>query len=260
MRQQNCIFCGVVLDPSQLELDSSRTQEHVFARWIRDAVSNQRMQMFEIGVGGTSAHMRQLPLGTFVNANVCKACNNGWMEELESATDPIAEKLFNGTRIQELPREEIETLAHWTAKTAAVLSYATPQQKRVPLRACRSVHPDSSQRGFRFFYSAFSANINIEGAYLQLTYGDEISRIGSSEISGTRILICLNNHCFIADFPPVVEGTRYDLSQSLAAELWPVTIPAGLDSEDIPNAPINEIVYRVASSIAVGFDPNAFRA
>src|ERR1019366_5491813 len=113
--------------------------------------------------------------------------------------------------------------------------------------ACRSLHPNSALRRFRFFYSHFSSSLSIEGAYLQLTYGDEIKTLGSNELSGTRVLICLNNHCLIADFPPVIEGTSYDLSKSLAAELWPAAVRAGIDSEDIPIAPVNEILHRVAS-------------
>jgi hypothetical protein len=46
MELTNCIFCGVVLSHSSLNQPDSRTREHVYARWFRDYVVNDKIKMF----------------------------------------------------------------------------------------------------------------------------------------------------------------------------------------------------------------------
>jgi len=260
--QKICIFCSVGLDASQLNLPASQSKEHVFARWIRDAVTNNRMTMYEGAEGQPLTQLRQAPLSNLVNSRVCKECNNGWMEELESRTDPLAQRLFSGEDISNFSPAELECLSRWTAKTAAVLSFTTPQQKHVSGRACRSIHPSSSiAPQFRFFHSSFSSQIIIEGAYLQLTYAAELPILGTGETSGTRILLVLNNHCFIADFPPILEGYRYDLRNSTASQRWPVIVAAGTTDLGINlPAPVNDVLLAVGHSIKVMLDSRAIRA
>ncbi|MCU1295237.1 MAG: hypothetical protein JWP08_4087 [Bryobacterales bacterium] len=41
-----CIFCDVILDASQKNLPSSSTKEHVFARWLGDAIVNKSKHVY----------------------------------------------------------------------------------------------------------------------------------------------------------------------------------------------------------------------
>ena len=149
-----CMFCDVPLEPSQKDLPSSRTEEHVFARWIRDNVANNKMKMFTATLGSPPTLHRQPSLDRIVNSSICRACNNGWMECLETAVDPIAKRLFNGQDIRTFETADIGVLARWTAKTTAVLSYVIPQKSGVPRRASLSLHPQSQMAPqVRFFYS-----------------------------------------------------------------------------------------------------------
>ena len=184
------------------------------------------------------------------------------MEQLETASDPLADRLFGGHDIRAFSDEEIAVLARWTAKTAAVLSFVTPQQKFVPGRACRSIHPISGLAPqFRFFYAQISGNFRIEGAYVQLAYGAEVPIVGSQEVSGTRVLLALNNHIFIADFPPILEGIHYNLRGSIAAQFWPVRLPAGTGDLGISlPAPVSDVIVFIARSIVVDFDGSAIHA
>lgn len=261
MSDKRCIFCDRLLDPSQLNLPTSQTKEHVFARWIRDAVTNNRMTMYQAGPNQAITQLRQVPLSNLVNSNVCKECNNGWMEELESAVDPLVQRLIAGTDIATLLPHEIELLARWTAKTVAVLSFVTPQQQFVPEKACRSLHPKSAiTPQFRFFYCALSGNVNIEGAYLQLTYAAELPIIGKTQVSGTRILLIINNQCLIADFPPIIEGFRYDLTNSPVSQLWPIRVSAGQrDLEISLPSPVSDVINFIGRSIIVDLDHRAIR-
>lgn len=256
MTKKNCIFCGVQLKASKLALSSSQTQEHVFARWIRDTVSNTQVKMYETVKGSEPRLLRKVSLQTLVNSRVCRECNNGWMEKLETETDPLAERLFRGEDVRDFSATEIATLARWTGKTAAVLSYTTPQQQHVSEHACRSLHPSSpTPPALRFFYASFDGDITLEGGYLQLVYGLEIPIINSAQSSGTRLLICLNNHCLIADFPPIIDGTRYDLTGSIAAKFWPIHQAAGRKDLGISlPAPIHKVLLETANGIQVDFD------
>jgi hypothetical protein len=259
---KSCIFCGRTLDPSQLELPTSQTREHVFARWIRDAVTNNRMTMYEVLPNQATTQLRQVTLNKLVNSRVCRECNTGWMEKLESAADPIVQRLIAGIDISALSHEEIDVLARWTAKTVAVLSFVMPQQQVVPEKACRSLHPDSViAPQCRFFYCALSGDLHIEGAYLQMTYAAELPIVGKKQVSGTRILLVINNQCLIVDFPPMIEGFRYDLANSPASQLWPVRMAAGRPDLEIPlPAPINEVLLSIGRSISAGLDHRAIRA
>jgi hypothetical protein len=124
------------------------------------------------------------------------------------------------------------------------------------------MHPSSSTAPqFRFFHCAFSGDITIEGAYLQLTYAAELPIVGGKEVSGTRILLVLNNHCLIADFPPILEGFRYDLKNSAASQYWPVVEPAGTTDLGIKlPAPVNDVLVAVSRSIEAILDNRAIRA
>src|ERR1035441_10951015 len=100
MRQTSCIFCGVLLTPSSNELPDSRTKEHVYARWYRDNVVNEKIKLFTADMQSAATMRRQPHLDTLVNTSVCKKCNNGWMSDLETAVDPIFQKLTSGTDIR----------------------------------------------------------------------------------------------------------------------------------------------------------------
>ena len=218
--------------------------------------------MYETGARQSPVQQRQLNLGTLVNSRVCRECNGGWMRKLEDAAESLIGRLFSGEPITAFTDREREVLARWTAKTAAVLSFVTPQQKHVPELACRSVHPSSSEPPrVRVFHCALPQIARVEGAYLQITYAPELPIIGSTEVSGTRIVLVLNNHALIADFPPAVEGFRYDLGTSIASQVWPVLQKPGRAQLTLRvPAPVNELLREIALSIEALLDPRAIRS
>ncbi len=262
MGLERCIFCDVLLDPSQKNLPSSRTEEHVFAKRYRNAVVNNKIKMFTATLGSSPVLHRQPPLERLVNTAVCGKCNSGWMSRLETNIAPLVQRLMGGEDIRRLSNEEIELLARWTGKTAAVLSHVTPQLARVPRLASLSLHPDASVAPkMRFFYSQISADLTLEGGFLQLVYGSEVGLVGTAELPGTRITLCVYNHCLTVDFPPIIEGVFYDLSASCSAMLWPTRIPAGVAELNMPTpARISDVLFAICSRIVVKYDTNIFRS
>ena len=142
MEKTNCIFCGVALTRSSLKRPDSRTKEHVYARWFRDYVVNDKIKMFTSD-GETPTFHQQTELEKFWNRSVCGNCNNGWMSRLEEEVDPIFDKLTSGTDFNQLSLREVETLARWTGKTAIVLGYLTPFPAIVPEHVRRTFLPAS---------------------------------------------------------------------------------------------------------------------
>jgi hypothetical protein len=46
MRPANCVFCGVLLSSPGSQQPDSRTKEHVYARWYRANVVNDKIKIF----------------------------------------------------------------------------------------------------------------------------------------------------------------------------------------------------------------------
>src|SRR6266550_1990240 len=119
----HCICCGVEFRESHLDLPDSRTREHILARWIRDAVTNDEMLMFETEVGQSPRLQRRVTIHNLVNAEVCRRCNGGWMNALEDCVEPIVQELVRGRDINSLSSQEAECLGRWTAKTACDIEF-----------------------------------------------------------------------------------------------------------------------------------------
>ncbi len=118
----------------------------------------------------------------------------GWMEQLETAVDPLIQRLIEKDDIESFSPEEVQILARWTGKTAVVLSHVTPEKDRVPHVMARSIHPDSPVRPrLRFFYGSIKADFTLEGGFLQLVYGSELGLINTDEVPATRMTICVYN-------------------------------------------------------------------
>lgn len=85
--------------------------------------------------------------------------------------------------------------------------------------------------------------------------------MGTEEIPGTRLVLCLNNHLLIVDFPPAVPGVQFDLSESCSAQLWPTCRPAGKVSLDFGKmASADQVLLAVCRAIRVQVDVMALRA
>jgi hypothetical protein len=103
---------------------------------------NNNIKMFTADMNGNVQFKRQPPLERLVNANVCRACNGRWMEQLETVVDPLIQRLIEKDDIKSFSPEEVEVVARWTGKTAIVLSRITPEED-----AAASAHNVVETRG-----------------------------------------------------------------------------------------------------------------
>ena len=262
MELTRCIFCGAALTHSSLNQHDSRTKEHVYGDWFKKCVANDKIKMFTSD-GDTTMFHRQTRLKKLWNRSVCKKCNNGWMSRLEEEVDPIVGKLTKGTDFNSLSLGEVETLARWTGKTSIVLGYLTPIPAIVPEHIRRTFLPDSPvPPQMHLFYQFIQMDRTLEGGYLQLGYGLELPVIGSASPSGLRLTLCVYNHMLTVDFPPMLTGLRYDLTNSVSAEVWPQRIAAGTTELNLTlPASIQdfsrELLSRICHGIKVQFDINS---
>lgn len=259
---KNCVFCDHHLAPAHQNQPHSRTAEHIFAQWFRRISNHQTMNMYVANVSEMNTELRWSPtLNNLTMKGVCQRCNSGWMSALENVVEPIMEGLFADADVDDLSASEIQTIARWAAKTAITLSYATPQHAPVPSQASHSIHPDyHGPLRFGFFYSKITADRQLENGHLQVVYGTELGLVGTTEIPGTRFVLCLNNHCLVVDFPPTTAGFRFDLSDSCSAQLWPVRRPAGVANLQI-NGParIDRVLLAICRAIKVQIDTRALQ-
>lgn len=260
MAISNCIFCNCSLAPARAELPESRTNEHIFANGFQHLTGHRTLNMYLAASDGTSRRcVRRPPLTGLTTKGVCRRCNNGWMSMLETAVEPILQRVFRGVDVDQLDDSEIKTVALWTAKTAVTLSYTTPSQAHVPLQASQSLHPD--YRGpvrFGFFYSKIKADRDLENGHLQVVYGTELGIVGTSQVPGTRLVLCLRGHCLIVDFPPAIASFSFDVSHSCSAQLWPVRRSAGTRHLDVVlPAAMDRIMLALCNGISVQIDTAA---
>jgi hypothetical protein len=126
--RRECIFCGAT--------GSKITKEHVWTKWLREHV--------ELGTGPPIGHSRRLttrdgetvedlsweaiPLDWQVAAP-CKDCNEGWMEQIETAARPILTPMLDDKRVS-LDISGVDVLAQWVTLRVMVAQHAYPKERR----------------------------------------------------------------------------------------------------------------------------------
>jgi len=118
-----CVFCG----------DINLTREHVFPNWMAKLFAEKTSTTTVIERDGEVQSSYVSPVFQQTLKRVCKACNNGWMSDLEAKVKPIIEPmLFRMDYSTELTQSEQDTLAFWTQKTSMILSLSTGSDYRIP--------------------------------------------------------------------------------------------------------------------------------
>lgn len=103
---------------------ATRVGEHLYGRFCQGVASTATQTLVKPARVHSSFN--------FVQGHVCQDCNNGGMSRLEVAAQPILIPLIDRQRpIASLTTEEKLTVSKWVAKTAYMVSWAAPLEKRV---------------------------------------------------------------------------------------------------------------------------------
>lgn len=137
-RKKICVFCEVDLTKE------NRSNEHVIRKaWLR-AFGYLDTQIHSMRSAGSSLlSTRTFQANGFVAGEVCRSCNNGWMERLDGQAEGIVLLMAMGKlQPSQLTEPVRKVLAHWALKT--IFAFETtdtaerrhiPQDYRFKLRA-----------------------------------------------------------------------------------------------------------------------------
>jgi len=124
-----CCFCNTTIT------EASASREHVVPRWLQKHldIENESVEPTLTALpDGTELKKRRHPVSQLKTGGICKACNNGWMSQLESEVQPVLLRFVEGSvETSRLIRAERRVLARWAAKTAYALD-AGGLERRVP--------------------------------------------------------------------------------------------------------------------------------
>jgi hypothetical protein len=126
----SCIFCA--RDTKR----GSSSREHLWAAWVRDNVpvdDTAGAQTISVGTRVIERRPRRTPgaLEQISIGNVCRDCNHGWLERLETATKAFAIDLILGN-VRTLAPAEIRLLARWASVRCLVHEQTHPQTATIP--------------------------------------------------------------------------------------------------------------------------------
>lgn len=128
-QSRQCLFCGI---------ETRLSAEHFYPKWYRDRVIEKKLRNKHF-VSHSPSLLEYKPGRMHRNGDphsqsircVCKACNNGWMERLQTAAKPILQGLIDNTLTDFTP-SDIRVLSRWVAMTITVTEQDDPKTAVVP--------------------------------------------------------------------------------------------------------------------------------
>lgn len=173
---KRCVFCQGPRPPSD-------PPEHVFPQWISRILQQLPGDgNFHIASSDPDLPSYECSIIALTTNAVCRACNGGWMSDLESVVSPLLSGAITASSTT-LPDHHHKTLATWAAKTAMMLdcSYGDLGSRRViPDAHCHDLYANNAPRhytmvaatsfgyhpGRQTFRHAWSCRTKIEGIRL----------------------------------------------------------------------------------------------
>lgn len=132
-RPHQCGFCGVNLT------GSNRAKEHVLRRsWLEKLGHSKTTVSNWLSYSDGSMELREMPAQSMLAGEVCNQCNNGWMDHLDRAVEPLLMPVIekHGFTADLQPREA-RLVARWLLKTAIAVELSDrPERRHIP-RATR---------------------------------------------------------------------------------------------------------------------------
>lgn len=99
-----CLFCD----------NGSGSREHLWPKWI-----HERKDFGPLRVQRGSSQQKIVSNPEIMVKTICRACNNGWMSDLEAQNIPIIGSMMQDTAIPLIELQQ-ESVAAWSVKTAMV--------------------------------------------------------------------------------------------------------------------------------------------
>ncbi|MGA1838749.1 hypothetical protein VD659_17655 [Herbiconiux sp. 11R-BC] len=119
-----CVFC---------ELPGERSKEHILRDKFNGLIPTFDRILLDRTVGGVRQPRQSIPLSPFMLTvnQVCKACNNGWLNDLEEEVEDLIVGLALAKTIS-VPIARRPRLALWMATRALLRTLQEPADGRAP--------------------------------------------------------------------------------------------------------------------------------
>jgi hypothetical protein len=208
----DCLACGIT--------SSLVSREHVFSDWLlREFDPEVSMSLFRMLGDGTRKQARvEIKLASFKLKDICDACNNGWMSNLEIAAKPLILALIRGTLdLANLTDDERRTIAKWAGKTAIIESHSVGAECPVEKKYLRFMRTSEEVPG-RFAVAACRTEL-VGFGHMQVGIIRDL--IGGGKAAGNIIMIALPKLAFACAFPMLETPYECRCVKSLYVPLWP---------------------------------------
>lgn len=216
MRQ--CIFCENIAD----------SREDVWPKWLLQKLGSSGM--LEAAFDNNQPPPWKKSSSGFVLKYVCRACNNGWMSQLEGQAKPIIEALIF-SKIILLDRKNQITLTTWAVKNAILHQAVQNELKwfysRDERAAFRSEHlipahslvwaaflassPGIYVLGERLFGKSTDLGLPANGFITTMCFGNLVLQVLTTRLVGPEPFLL-----------PIIPDNKPGPWQELALQIWPV--------------------------------------
>jgi len=122
---RKCLFCDAI----------PKTLEHIWPTWILQRIGPQSAIR---GSSGPRSVLLRGPKPQLKARCVCKACNEGWMSDLESTNKPLIAAMMRDLSIP-LKSSQQSTLACWGVKTSMVMECTLGHRQQFYTKSEREV-------------------------------------------------------------------------------------------------------------------------
>jgi hypothetical protein len=222
---RRCLFCG----------GGPLTSEHLIGRWAARFTDAEQRNIFQ-----SSDREGEMPRredqrrwrGRAYDRQariVCKACNTGWMSDLERAVSPLLDPDALAGRL--LSRDEQVLLATWAVKTALTMDAAQPPDQRTfPIETARHFgrHRELPEGAYVWLASYTGSEDEIPAyAGLGIDLDDrQDTRRGWRDLSVSTFVVGPFVFQVFAIAPSVGEVQLRRTPAARIAQLWPIEPPA----------------------------------
>lgn len=134
MSKPRCLFCA--------STTAKRSREHVLRRSFKQKFASVSSLTFARQVDA-EIELAERPITQFdltVN-DVCRDCNQGWLNDLENLVEPSIDRLIDVRNGRRLSSAEIESLGYWAFVRSMLLTHLSPRG-RVPRSLFERVYRD----------------------------------------------------------------------------------------------------------------------
>lgn len=150
-----CMFCG-----DKIEKSKNKAKEHVLKNsWLKN-LGHQKTEL-EFGLHNSEneiVEVRRMVADALQCGEVCKKCNNGWMNDLDNSIEHVVLGLARRTLSSvNLNKRDRWNLGRWILKTACTFIYMDkPHRRHIPKEVLRSMKERKYlPEGFSAFYTVF---------------------------------------------------------------------------------------------------------